>query len=54
LERSIAADHNSSCVETVEAHRENIKHKLVLADAASLRQTAVKWVSGRPDSPSAS
>ena len=41
-------------VKTVEAHRENIKHKLGLSDAASLLQRATNWVDGRPDAPGAS
>lgn len=36
---------------TIEAHRENIKHKLALPDAASLQQRAVRWVAGQPDAP---
>ncbi len=44
--REIAASLNLS-LKTIEAHRENIKHKLGLPDAASLRQRATGWVNGR-------
>ena len=51
--REIAASLGLS-VKTVEAHRENIKHKLGLPDAASLRQRATNWVNRGTGSPSAS
>jgi DNA-binding NarL/FixJ family response regulator len=35
-------------VKTVETHRENIKHKLGLANAAELVRFATTWVSGMP------
>jgi DNA-binding NarL/FixJ family response regulator len=33
---------------TVDAHRENIKHRLGLPDATALQRHAVKWVEGQP------
>jgi DNA-binding NarL/FixJ family response regulator len=41
--RNIALDLNLS-VKTVEAHREHIKHKLGLANGASLNRMAMEWV----------
>jgi DNA-binding NarL/FixJ family response regulator len=37
-------------LKTIEAHRENIKHKLGLANAAALVQAAVAWVQSCPAS----
>lgn len=44
--RDIASRLNLS-VKTVETHRENIKHKLGVPDAASLVRYAANWVEGR-------
>lgn len=45
--RGIAEKLNLS-TKTIEAHRENIKHKLGLSDAAAVQQNARAWVEGRP------
>lgn len=45
--RAIAARLSLS-IKTVETHRENIKHKLQLRDAASLVHYATNWVDGQP------
>ena len=44
--REIASSLHVS-VKTVDAHREHIKHKLRLADAAALRKYAIAWVQTR-------
>jgi DNA-binding NarL/FixJ family response regulator len=50
--REIAEDLHLSA-KTVDAHRENLKRKLGLADAAELRKYAVNWVQAetRPEGP---
>lgn len=48
--RAIAAQFNLS-VKTIEAHRENIKHKLGLVTAAALVQAATIWVRDTGSSP---